>query len=73
MLLHFQSEKRNQDVVAEIVLEKLHGRELPKIVRGLLPGPKSSTIAEKSSRPRKVRFSIASCVYVAGSEFVHRL
>ncbi|KAF7123258.1 hypothetical protein RHSIM_Rhsim12G0172400 [Rhododendron simsii] len=48
-----QSEKRNQDVVAEIVLEKLHGRELPKIVRGLLPGPKSSTIAEKSSRPRK--------------------
>ncbi|XP_058195039.1 uncharacterized protein LOC131311562 [Rhododendron vialii] len=48
-----QSEKRNQDLVAEIVLEKQHGRELPKIVRGLLPGPKSSAIAEKPSRPRK--------------------
>ncbi|KAI8529166.1 hypothetical protein RHMOL_Rhmol12G0204500 [Rhododendron molle] len=48
-----QSEKRNQDLVAERVLEKQHGRELPKIVRGLLPGPKSSTIAEKPSRPRK--------------------
>ncbi|XP_059657312.1 uncharacterized protein LOC132303884 [Cornus florida] len=48
-----QSEKRKQDLLAEIVLEEQHGRELSKIVRELLPDPKSSVVAAKPSRARK--------------------
>uniref|UniRef100_A0A5B7AE29 Uncharacterized protein n=1 Tax=Davidia involucrata TaxID=16924 RepID=A0A5B7AE29_DAVIN len=48
-----QSEKRKQDLLAEIVLEEQRGRELSKIVRELLPDPKSSAGAEKPSRARK--------------------
>ncbi|KAF5957336.1 hypothetical protein HYC85_004561 [Camellia sinensis] len=48
-----QSEKRKQDLLAEIALEEQHGRELSKIVRELLPDPKSSANAEKPSRARK--------------------
>ncbi|KAH7857330.1 hypothetical protein Vadar_011406 [Vaccinium darrowii] len=48
-----QSEKRKQDLVADIVVEKQRGMDLPKIVRGSVPGPKSSAIAEKPSRARK--------------------
>ncbi|XP_057480502.1 uncharacterized protein LOC130767609 isoform X1 [Actinidia eriantha] len=48
-----QSQKRKQDLLAEIVLEEEHGRELSKIVRESLPNPKSSTVAEKPSQVRK--------------------
>ncbi|KAL7191753.1 hypothetical protein ACSBR2_023768 [Camellia fascicularis] len=48
-----QSEKRKQDLLAEIALEEQHGRELSKIVRELLPDPKSSANAEKPSQARK--------------------
>ncbi|XP_057488785.1 uncharacterized protein LOC130774733 isoform X2 [Actinidia eriantha] len=48
-----KSEKRKQDLLAEIVMEEQRGRELSKIVRELHPDPKSSTIAGKPSRFRK--------------------
>ncbi|GMQ09837.1 hypothetical protein CsSME_00053081 [Camellia sinensis var. sinensis] len=48
-----QSEKHKQDLLAEIVLEEQRGRELSKIVKELLPDPKSSTIVDKPSRARK--------------------
>ncbi|KAL6973089.1 hypothetical protein U1Q18_027262 [Sarracenia purpurea var. burkii] len=54
-----QSEKRKQDLLAEIVLEEQRGRELSKIVRELHSDPKSSTIAEKPSRSKKVWFLIS--------------
>ncbi|KAL1084608.1 hypothetical protein V6Z11_D09G276100 [Gossypium hirsutum] len=47
-----KSEKRRQDLLAEILLEEQHGRELSKIVKELLPEPKSS-IVEKPVRARK--------------------
>ncbi|XP_012487622.1 uncharacterized protein LOC105800823 [Gossypium raimondii] len=47
-----KSEKRRQDLLAEILLEEQHGRELSKIVKELLPEPKSS-IVEKPGRARK--------------------
>ncbi|GFS39804.1 hypothetical protein Acr_00g0065010 [Actinidia rufa] len=48
-----QSQKRKQDLLAEIVLEEEHGRELSKIVRESLPNLKSSTVVEKPSQVRK--------------------
>ncbi|KAK2648089.1 hypothetical protein Ddye_015578 [Dipteronia dyeriana] len=39
-----QSEKRKQDLLAEIVLEEQHGRELSKIVKEMLPEPKLSVV-----------------------------
>ena len=51
---NLQSEKRKQDLLVEIVMEEQRGRELSKIVRELHPDPKSSTIAGKPSRSRKV-------------------
>ncbi|XVF54642.1 hypothetical protein PTKIN_Ptkin05aG0197700 [Pterospermum kingtungense] len=47
-----KSEKRRQDLLAEILLEEQHGRELSNIVNELLPEPKNS-IAEKPVRTRK--------------------
>ncbi|XWS51368.1 hypothetical protein CRYUN_Cryun12cG0170900 [Craigia yunnanensis] len=47
-----KSEKRRQDLLAEILLEEQHGRELSKIVKELLPEPKNS-IVEKPLRARK--------------------
>ena len=43
-------------------MEEQRGKELSKIVRELYPDPKSSTMAGKPSRSRKVWFSISSCV-----------
>ncbi|XAR50301.1 hypothetical protein NMG60_11004588 [Bertholletia excelsa] len=48
-----QSEKRKQDLLAEIVLEEQRGRELSKIVQELLPEPKKSTNVDKPFRSRK--------------------
>ncbi|OVA04139.1 hypothetical protein BVC80_1501g3 [Macleaya cordata] len=48
-----QSEKRKQDLLAEIVEEEQRGRELSKIVKDLLPDPKSTAIPQKPSRARK--------------------
>ncbi|XVE54527.1 hypothetical protein DITRI_Ditri03aG0088700 [Diplodiscus trichospermus] len=47
-----KSEKRRQDLLAEILLEKQHEKELSKIVEELLPEPRSS-IVEKPLRARK--------------------
>lgn len=47
-----QSEKRKQELLAEILLEEQRGRELSKIVQELLPDPKVSVV-EKPSRARK--------------------
>ncbi|XP_021909018.1 uncharacterized protein LOC110823052 isoform X2 [Carica papaya] len=47
-----QSEKRKQDLLAEILLEEQHGRELSKVVKDLLPDPKNSVV-EKPLRARK--------------------
>jgi hypothetical protein len=51
--LNSQSEKRKQDLLAEIVLEEQRGRELSKTVKELLPDPKKTAIG-KPSRARKV-------------------
>lgn len=48
-----QSEKRKQELLAEILLEEQRGRELSKIVQELLPDPKVSVV-EKPSCARKV-------------------
>ncbi|KAM1626801.1 hypothetical protein ACFX1R_016513 [Malus domestica] len=48
-----QSEKRKQDLLAEIVLEEQHSRELSKIVKELLPEPNNIVAADKSSRTRR--------------------
>lgn len=47
-----QSEKRKQELLAEILLEEQRGRELSKIVQELLPDPKVSVV-EKPSCARK--------------------
>jgi hypothetical protein len=51
--LNSQSEKRKQDLLADIVLEEQRGRELSKTVKELLPEPKK-TATGKPSRARKV-------------------
>ncbi|XP_042494221.1 uncharacterized protein LOC122073662 isoform X1 [Macadamia integrifolia] len=48
-----QSEKRKQDLLAEIVVEEQRGRELSKIVRELLPDPEKAACIEKPSCARK--------------------
>ncbi|KAE8667938.1 DELLA protein GAI1-like [Hibiscus syriacus] len=47
-----KSEKRKQDLLAKILLEEQHGREISKIVKELLPEPKN-TIVEKPLQARK--------------------
>ncbi|CAB4280555.1 unnamed protein product [Prunus armeniaca] len=48
-----QSEKRKQDLLAEIVLEEQHSRELSKIVKELLPEPNNIVGADKPLRTRR--------------------
>ncbi|OIV89252.1 hypothetical protein TanjilG_24223 [Lupinus angustifolius] len=47
-----QSEKRKQDLLAEVVFEEQRGRELSKIVNDLIPATKNDPI-QKPSRSRK--------------------
>ncbi|XP_052301714.1 uncharacterized protein LOC7484458 isoform X2 [Populus trichocarpa] len=47
-----QSEKRKQDLLAKLLLEEQHGRDISKIVKELLSDPKN-TVVEKPSRARK--------------------
>ncbi|KAJ7945739.1 Micronuclear linker histone polyprotein-like [Quillaja saponaria] len=47
-----QSEKRKQDLLAELVLEEQHGREISKIVRDLLPNA-NNNVVEKPLCARK--------------------
>ncbi|XP_031374763.1 uncharacterized protein LOC116189301 isoform X1 [Punica granatum] len=47
-----QSEKRKQDLLAEIVMEEQRGRELSEIVKELLPEPNAS-LTVKPSRTRR--------------------
>ncbi|RWW01628.1 hypothetical protein GW17_00035321 [Ensete ventricosum] len=51
----FQSEKRKQDLLAELAMEEERGQELSKIVKELLPSPKVSAVPERQSRSRRVR------------------
>ncbi|XP_009409856.2 uncharacterized protein LOC103992027 [Musa acuminata AAA Group] len=48
-----QSEKRKQDLLAELALEEERGQELSKIVKELLPSPKNSAVPERQSRSRR--------------------
>ncbi|XP_031092813.1 uncharacterized protein LOC115997405 isoform X2 [Ipomoea triloba] len=48
-----ESEKRKQDLLAEILLEDQKGRELSRIVKELLPDTNKSTAGIKQSRTRK--------------------
>ncbi|XP_040368429.1 uncharacterized protein LOC112182913 isoform X4 [Rosa chinensis] len=48
-----QSEKRKQDLLAEIVLEEQHSRELSKIVKELLPEPKKIVSPDRPSQTRR--------------------
>ncbi|XP_044485769.1 uncharacterized protein LOC123211238 [Mangifera indica] len=48
-----QSAKRKQDLLAEILLEEHHSRELSKIVHGLLPEESKNSVVEKQARARK--------------------
>lgn len=52
-----QSQKRKQDLLAEMLLEEQRGRELSKIVKELLPDSKNSSDAQKPSQARMVWFS----------------
>jgi hypothetical protein len=52
-MLYLQSEKRKQDLLAKLLLEEQHGRDISKIVKELLSDPKN-TVVEKPSRARKV-------------------
>ncbi|KAF6145968.1 hypothetical protein GIB67_033327 [Kingdonia uniflora] len=58
-----QSEKRKQELLAEVVIEEQRGRELSEIVRELLPDPKN-TIPEWPFRSRKSndRSKISKCL-----------
>ncbi|XP_027122970.1 uncharacterized protein [Coffea arabica] len=48
-----QSQKRKQDLLAEMLLEEQHGRELSKIVKELLPDSKCLSDGIKPARARK--------------------
>ncbi|CAL9126586.1 unnamed protein product [Musa textilis] len=48
-----QSEKRKQDLLAELAIEEERGQELSKIVKELLPSPKNSAVPERQSRSRR--------------------
>ncbi|KAL8111605.1 hypothetical protein AgCh_019358 [Apium graveolens] len=48
-----QSEKRKQELLAEMLLEEQRGKELSKIVKELLPQPRNNIIEQKPLRTRK--------------------
>ncbi|URE23513.1 hypothetical protein MUK42_07805 [Musa troglodytarum] len=48
-----KSEKRKQDLLAELTMEEERGQELSKIVKELLPSPKISAVPERQSQSRR--------------------
>ncbi|WOL13647.1 hypothetical protein Cni_G22420 [Canna indica] len=48
-----QSEKRKQDLLAELAMEEERGQELSKIVKELLPSPKTPSVPGRQSRSRR--------------------
>lgn len=60
--LKLQSEKRKQDLLAEIVFEEQRGRELSKMVKELIPATKTNSIPEPP-RGRKVHTSIVFSIW----------
>ncbi|KAL4185941.1 hypothetical protein AMTRI_Chr10g8270 [Amborella trichopoda] len=48
-----ESEKRTKDLLAELAVEERRGRELSKVVRGLLPDYSKQSEPEKPARTRK--------------------
>lgn len=61
--LKLQSEKRKQDLLAEIVYEEQRGRELSKIVNELIPAKEDNPI-QNPSRARKVLVTIVLLVLI---------
>ncbi|KAK1295740.1 hypothetical protein QJS10_CPB15g01257 [Acorus calamus] len=49
-----QSEKRKQDLLAELAVEEQRARELSQVVKDLLPEPKSTAPVSRPSRNRRV-------------------
>ncbi|XP_078154499.1 uncharacterized protein LOC144549593 isoform X3 [Carex rostrata] len=48
-----ESEKRKQELLAELAAEEQRGHELTKIVKELLPSPQSNKVAGRQSRQRR--------------------
>ncbi|KAJ1259871.1 hypothetical protein BS78_10G188900 [Paspalum vaginatum] len=48
-----ESEKRKQELLAQLAAEEQHGHELTKIVRELLPAPKKTANPQKQARHRR--------------------
>ncbi|KAG1364272.1 hypothetical protein COCNU_11G010990 [Cocos nucifera] len=48
-----QSEKRKQELLAELAAEEQRGQQLGKIVKELLPSPKQAAASERPSRSRR--------------------
>lgn len=59
LLLYFQSEKRKQELLAELAAEEQHGQELTTIVKELLPSPKLTAASERPSRSRRVSYLLS--------------
>ncbi|CAD5189951.1 unnamed protein product [Musa acuminata subsp. malaccensis] len=60
-----QSEKRKQDLLAELAMEEERGQEISKIVKELLPSPKISVVPERQSQSRrrsKDRTRLSKCL-----------
>lgn len=58
---NFQSERRKQDLLAEILLEEQRSNELSKIVKELIPDAKNTAVLENPSRTGKVLFFSITC------------
>ncbi|THU59219.1 hypothetical protein C4D60_Mb03t22660 [Musa balbisiana] len=60
-----ESEKRKQDLLAELAMEEERGQEISKIVKELLPSPKISAVSERQSQSRrrsKDRTRLSKCL-----------
>ncbi|CAL9063106.1 unnamed protein product [Musa banksii] len=60
-----ESEKRKQDLLAELAMEEERGQEISKIVKELLPSPKISVVPERQSQSRrrsKDRTRLSKCL-----------
>ncbi|XP_010525325.1 PREDICTED: uncharacterized protein LOC104803143 [Tarenaya hassleriana] len=67
-----ESEERKRDLLAEILLEEQRGKELSKIVKGLLT-ESGSEVSQKPSRPRKRskdRSRISTCLTDEAEKYI---
>lgn len=63
LIWNLQSQKRKQDLLAEMMLEEQRGRELSKIVREILPDSNNSAVEKKPPRARKVFFFFSEFLF----------